>query len=242
MNKKGAWVASLTVVFLFVYLFSSSMLMKRSIGDVKIEDTGKIFGIAINLTLEEEETKFFLEKAFEYSAFNALKELGIDGGTLKENNCERINEHVIWQKDCFFSDKFEQNFFSRFNENFFSYINKIGHEINTESDHDEKGKFFLKTNGMIKLENENVKYGFEPNINFYPEYDFGEYARVLRMANECLKKEKEKGPARNNLFEECRDDKDFKWEIKIEDKFALFDVSKPYKNLGEITIRFSLPE
>src|SRR3989344_7006986 len=208
MNKKGAWVATLTVAFLFVYLFSTSMLMKRSVGDVKVEDTGKLSGIAINLNLKEEEIRFFLEKAFEYSAFNALKDLGADGGTSKKLNCEKIDGHVIWRGDCYFDiTSMEDVFFERFEQKFNDYAKENNLKINSQHDYDSEGKFFLKTNGIIELQEEGIRYGFEPGIIFYPEYNFNIYADILRKVNDCLKKEREKGSARNNLFEDCRDDK-----------------------------------
>ena len=202
---------------------------------------GEIPKTVINITLDEEEIELFLEKAMEYSSFNALKQLGDDGGILKEQNCERINGYVIWKGDCLFSDKIELNFFERFSVLFDNYLKERGlGKVTAEWKIDENNKLILKTKGIVELEYEGIKYGFEPDSKYVLDYRFGDYNEILGKVNECIKKEGLKGLSRNNLFEDCRNDKDFEFGIKVEEGYVFFDVVKAYNNLGNVTVKFTL--
>lgn len=235
-------MAFFTVIAVFVFIVFVNMNKEKILNETKIVDVGKFSEISINATLDEEEIELFLDTSMEYASFNALLKLGDDGGTLKDQNCEKINGYVIWNDDCFFSDNLEQNFFDRFKDLFDSYVMEYGlDEINAEWKIDENGNLIIELNGIIELRYENVRYGFEPDSEYTLNYDFSNYNEVLRKAKECVRDEELKESGRNNLFEDCRNDKDFKWIIKVEENYVLFDVSSMYKNLGDVTIKFALP-
>ena len=243
MNKKGSFfLATFTVAAVFVFIVFVNMNKERILEESNLVNIGKLPGVAINATLDEEEIKLFLDKSIEYASFNALLKLGEDGGILKEQNCERINGYVIWKDDCYFYDKLEENFFARFKVLFDDYMKSYGLEkINSEWRIDENNKLIIEIKGMIELEYEGARYGFEPDNKYSLDYNFGSYNEILGKANECIRDEELKGISRNNLFEKCRDDKDFKWAIKVEEKYVLFDIAKIYKNLGEVIVKFALP-
>ncbi len=243
MNKKGSFfLATFTVAAVFVFIVFVNMNKERILEESNLVNIGKLPGVAINATLDEEEIKLFLDKSIEYASFNALLKLGEDGGILKEQNCERINGYVIWKDDCYFYDKLEENFFDRFKVLFDDYMKSYGLEkINSEWRIDENNKLIIEIKGMIELEYEGARYGFEPDNKYSLDYNFGSYNEILGKANECIRDEELKGISRNNLFEKCRDDKDFKWAIKVEEKYVLFDIAKIYKNLGEVIVKFALP-
>ncbi len=242
MNNRGALFATLTMIIMIIFVISINARKTQILEETKIVETGKIPDIAIYFSIEEETMKFFIEKSMEYASFNALKKMGEEGGILKEQKCEKVNEYVIWKDDCYFSDNLEENFFSRFEEFFNNYLKEYGaSKVNTDWEIDENNKFVIEADGIIELEYKGVKYGFEPDIKSVLDYDFSYYTEILRKAKECLRDEELKGITRNNLFEKCRNDKDFKWGVKVEDKFVLFSVSKPYKNLGDVSVKFAIP-
>ncbi len=243
MNKRGSFfLATLTVVAIFAFIVFVSMNREKILKESKTTGVGEIPETVINLTLDEEEIELFLERSMEYASLNALKELGDDGGTLKEQNCERVNRHVIWKNNCIFSDNLEEDFFERFEVLFNSYLKVYNlNEINVEWRIDEDNNLIIETKGLVELEYKAVRYGFEPDSKYVLDYNFESYNEILRRANECIKDEELKGVSRNNLFEDCRNDKDFKWAIKVEDKYVLFGVSSMHKNLGNVAVKFALP-
>lgn len=243
MNKKGSFfLATFTVLAFFVFVVFVNMNKEKFLSENRITDVGKFPEISINATLDEEEIEFFLEKAMEYSSFNVLLRLGEEGGTLKDQNCEEINGYVIWRDDCFFSDKLEENFFERFKLLFDGYVKEYGlNSVDTEWKIDENGELVIEPNNLIEVQYEEMRYGFEPDTKYILNYNFDDYSEILRKAKECIRDEELKGTGRNNLFEDCRDDKDFKWAIKVDGAHIVFDVMKRYKNLGDVTIKFALP-
>lgn len=243
MDRKGSvFLAFLTVVAIFAFIVFVSMNKEKVLKESKIADIGEVSETVINITLDEEEIELFLEKSMEYASFNALKKLGENGGTLKEQNCEKVNGYVIWKNNCIFPDNLEENFFERFGILFDRYLKEYGlNGISTEWKIDKNNNLVLETKGLVELKYEMARYGFEPNSKYILDYNFGNYNEILRRANECIKEEELKGISRNNLFENCRNDKDFKWVIKVEDKSVLFDVSERYKLLGDVAVKFALP-
>ena len=242
MDKKGLYLATFTVIIMISFVIGLSIKKGYEFEKNKIVETGKIPDAALYFSLSEEETKLFVQKSVEYSSFNALKQLGNNGGILKNQNCEKIDGHVIWKDKCYFSDNLQGNFFDRFAGIFDEYTKEYGlDEITSEWKIDENNKLAIETKGIEELEYKNIKYGFELNNRYSLDYDFNDYTEILKKANECIKDEENKGIARNNLFEKCRDDKDFKWGIKVDDKYILFDVSKQYKNLGNVIVKFAIP-
>lgn len=242
MNRRGSFfLATLTVVAVFVFIVFISMNKEKILKENKIVDIGESSESVINITLEQENIELFLDKAMEYASFNALKELGNDGGTLKDQNCERMNGYIIWKGDCYFSDKLEENFFERFKVLFDGYVKEYGlNLIDAEWRIGENADFIIELNGMIELEQGGIGYGFELDNKYPLDYGLGIYNEVLGKANECIRDEELKGIGRNNLFEDCRNDKDLGWAIKTEDEYVLFGVSKRYKDLGIIVVRFAL--
>jgi len=243
MNRKGSFfLAFFTVVAVFVFIVFVNMNKEKILNETKIVNVGKFSEVSINATLDEEEIELFLYTSMEYASFNALLKLGNDGGTLKEQNCEGISEHVIWKDNCFFSDNLEENFFDRFKDLFDGYVKEYRlDEVNIEWKIDEDGNLVVEPDGLIELGYENVRYGFEPDSEYALDYDFSDYNKILSKANDCIKDEEDKGVTRNNLFENCRNDKDFRWTIKIDGRYVVFDVAKMYKNLGEVAVKFALP-
>ena len=242
MDKKGLYLATFTVIIMISFVIGLSIKKGYELEKNKIVETGKIPDAALYFSLSEEETKLFINKTVEYSSFNALKKLGNDGGILNNQNCERINGYAIWKDKCYFSDNLQGNFFDRFAGIFDEYTKEYGlDEITSEWKIDENNKLAIETKGIEELEYKNIKYGFELNNRYSLDYDFNDYTEILKKTNECLRVEMEKGAARNNLFEDCRNDKDFKWEIEVDDKYILFDVSKQYKNLGNVIVKFAIP-
>ena len=243
MNNRGTFfLAFFTVVAVFVFVIFVSMNKERILEKTKIVDVGKNPERIINFTLDEENIKFFLDKAVEYASFNALRKLGDEGGILTGQNCERINEHVIWKGDCFFSDNLQENFFSRFKIFFDDYIKAYSlDKISADWRIDENNNFVIEVKDVVELKDENLRYGFEPDTVYDLDYDFSDYNKILSKANDCVRDEEDKGVTRNNLFEDCRNDKDYIWGIKVEGKYVLFDVSKSYKNLGNVVVKFAIP-
>lgn len=235
------YLATFSVLIMIVFVIGFSIKKSYDLEKNKIIETGKIPDAVLYFSLSEEETKLFVQKSVEYSSFNAIKQLGDDGGILKNQNCEKINGYVIWKDKCYFSDNLQGNFFERFTEIFDEYANEYGlSEINSEWRIDENNKLAIETKGREELEYKNIKYGFEIDRKYLLDYDFNVYTEILKKANECIKDEESKGASRNNLFEKCRNDKDFKWNIKVEEKYVLFDVLKSYKNLGDVAVKFAI--
>ena len=242
MDKRGAVFAVLTVIIMIGVVIGARVYKSRVVNEEGFDKIGNIPEVVMTFALEEEEIKLFIQKVVEYSSFNALKNLGDEGGVLKEQNCEKIKEHVIWKDNCYFSDNLQENFFERFKESFDEYVKEFGiNKIDIEWKIDENNRLIIKTKGIIELEHKGVKYGFEPDNESILNYNFNDYPEILGKANECIRKEVEKGIARNNLFEDCKNDKDFKFEINVEDKYLLFDVSRLYNNFGDVTVRFAIP-
>ena len=183
-----------------------------------------------------------MDKTVEYSSFNSLRKLGDEGGILIRQNCERINGHVVWKGDCFFSDNLQENFFGRFKSLFEDYVKGYGlDKISADWRIDENNNFIVEIKDIIELKDENLRYGFELDTKYNLDYDFSDYNKILSKANDCIRDEEDKGVTRNNLFESCKNDKDYTWGIKVEGKYVLFDVSKSYKNLGNVIVKFAVP-
>ena len=166
MNRKGSFfLATFTVVAVFVFIIFVSMNKEKILEESRIVDTGELPEIAINATLDEGEIELFLDIAIEYSYFNALKKLGNDGGILNGQECGKINGYVIWKDDCLFSYNLEENFFSRFKTLFDEYLKARGiNGIDAEWKIDENNRLVIELNGVIEFDYEGAKVIADENI------------------------------------------------------------------------------
>jgi hypothetical protein len=239
MNKRGVWVATLSVLFLLIFMFSVSMLKGKRFEESRVVESGEIPSANIGFAIEEAKRGFILDKMMEVVSFKALNELGESGGVL-DPGCEKIKGHVIWKDECLFSEDLQESFFGRFQIRFGEYLSEYGWGLEVNKILGEK--MVLRTSGLMVLESKGSRYGFEPRKEHILEYDFEDYRTLWIRARACVEEEDLEGVFRNDLFEDCRKDKDFKWRFEVVDEYVVIDVSKEYGSLGNVVIKFALPK
>ncbi|MAG45840.1 MAG: hypothetical protein CMH63_03665 [Nanoarchaeota archaeon] len=248
MNKKGIMFATLTVIVMAGFVMGLSMRKEKILEETKIIEVGKVPEAVLYFALEEEKIDFFIQKAVEVSAYKALAKLGENGGLYQlEEGCMRVEKSVVWTKDCIFSGILPEIFFWYFEDEFKEYVKEYGlKEFRSDWNKDENGNY-VEVEGDVVLIHEGTSYGFESKVKYYLDYDFKNYNRIKGFALSCVRKENENIEiSRNYLYEECRDNKDFKWEIALDEnkEYVLFNATslKPYQGWREIRIGFGLPK
>ena len=242
MNKKGAYFAVLTVIVMIAFLILSGIYKEKVLESNKIITTGKTSENIINLTLKEEEIKFFIDKSMEYASYRALNTLADNGGHKTSEGCNKVQNLVVWQNDCIFPDNLEEEFFDAFKLNIQDKLQ--GLNLRLSMNVDQNKKLFVTAQGLATIDYGDGKYGFELDEKKYVDYDLDNYNKILTMALGCVEKEKQKGSARNDLFEDCRNNNDFVWIIKTQDQWVLFEIGTKNKihDLNPIYIKFALPK
>jgi hypothetical protein len=223
-SKKGFLMFAVTIIFMLIMV---SAVVVFFVDRPNIESDMKLGKTLLSIYETEDkanEIYYYIEKAGEYSLFNALNET-VSSGVFGGVNCEVENgrEVMFSNLDCVFNDqKFKENISSRLNKSFDKYLNDINisskdfnFDINLKND-----ELILIGESDKQLQfSDNKKLSFKKNVSFEKslDFNFSEYSRSFDVVVDEL-----------NCFEKFMD---FESQKSIGDSKSI-DVSSCFTDKG----------
>ena len=131
MNKKGIFAPTLVILTLIVFTHAVYVLIIQNPSGEAKELIGYYVVNLSNKFYEGDAALFAIKDSAKISIFNALKELGENGGFVEPPDvCRKIKGYVVWDVSCdpTITGGLEGNYTSFFNKSFNKYLINHGFE------------------------------------------------------------------------------------------------------------------
>lgn len=137
-GKKGTIIfAPFLVIMSFVLLAYAAVLFQIA-KPITEQNIGEIAIGLIAKYNDGEKYLLYLDKSSKYASYDAVYELGINGGAGESDKCKNVNGYIVWTKECR-PDK--DNFMNYFEKNLKKYLNSAYsvNELNYDYDFEING-------------------------------------------------------------------------------------------------------
>ncbi len=172
MNKKGMYLATLSILVVFMMIMGYKILSQKQEIKINAGNIGKSSISILNGNIDGEKLKFYIEKSIEVSKNLALEKTKLNGGVYDKTNCQINGEYVVLTENCDYSNP-ENSFYNYFKDNFTSILKKYNEEYSSSDFKVEvlNGVLGVEGSKQIPLNVKIIKSSKKTEISEESKYD-----------------------------------------------------------------------
>ncbi len=265
MNKKGIFSPTLLVILLIVMGYSYYVLVINEVKDIELtKGIGWVQSEIIDVYQEAEKISFYIDQSAKQSVYNAIYDLGENGGFFGVG-CGKTKEgYIIWRskgKAKCYPFEFKRDFTFYFKNNLNNLFKFYQERKFLEDNYDtvlKEGKIvgsakthfnLTKSKIIDDVTSDYITYSFDPSFEVFLNYNFSDYETIKNKMDalipmcynrDCFNSRIEAINDGTLILKDVKKD-NFVWNIRDEGNFVLFDVDTKNKVFHKpVKIRFAL--